>query len=217
MEKFFFYLTDLSGPVSSYFIIFGVLLACGVGFPLPEDVPLIAAGYLIWDGTLDWSWTIFVTMTGVLIGDTILFYFGRKMGTRLLMSGKVKSLIKPKKLRRTQAYFRKYGDKLIFFARFVAGFRAAAFFLAGSMKMKYRRFIFLDGLAAAVSVPVWIGLGYGLGRTFGEEISQILRQMKHLKTGFTVVVIAILLSVLLRSYLKYRRAQALVATRGEKS
>jgi membrane protein DedA with SNARE-associated domain len=215
MDKVFFYLTDLSGPMS-YLIIFGVLVACGLGFPLPEDLPLIAAGYLVWDGTLEWFWAIVVTMVGVLIGDTIIFSVGKKMGVKVLQSGRVQSLIKPQKIRRVRAYFRKYGDKLVFFARFVAGFRAAAFFMAGAMKMKYQRFIFLDGMAALISVPVWIVLGYGLGYSFGEEISEILRQMKHLKTGFTIVVFAVVLSVFIRTYLRYRKAKLLMSTKGSK-
>ena len=208
MDRLFVYLTDLSGSMS-YLIIFGVLMACGLGFPLPEDVPLIAAGYLVWDGTLEWFGAIGVTMAGVLIGDTIIFFVGRNMGVKVVQSGRFKALFSPKKIRRTRAYFRKYGDKLVFFARFVAGFRAVAFFLAGTMKMKYRRFILLDGLAAMLSVPLWIVLGYGLGYIFGEEISEILRQVKHLKTGLTIVIFGVIASVLIRSYLKYRKARGL--------
>ena len=39
---------------------------------------------------------------------------------------------KPEKIRRVRAYFRKYGDKLVFFARFVAGFRPVVFLYGGS-------------------------------------------------------------------------------------
>ena len=109
MERLFVYLTDLSSGVA-YFIILGILLACGLGFPLPEDIPLIATGYLVWDGTLDWFWALVVTMTGVLVGDSILFYFGRSLGLKLL--GEKSPLFSPRKVRRTRAYFRKYGDTI---------------------------------------------------------------------------------------------------------
>jgi membrane protein DedA with SNARE-associated domain len=208
MDKWFEYLTNLSGN-AAYAIIFGVLVACGLGFLLPEDVPLIAGGYLIWDGTLEWIPTILITMAGVLIGDTILFTFGRKLGFKILEQERVQILFKPEKIRRTRAYFRKYGDKIVFFARFVAGFRAAAFFMAGSMKMEYRRFIAYDAAAAIISVPVWIGIGYGLGYYLGDQISQILRSVRHLKAGFTVIVFAIVAIVVIRSFLKYNKAKKL--------
>lgn len=207
MDKIFEFLTDLSGR-SAYGIIFGILLACGLGFPLPEDVPLIATGYLIWDETLNWLPAIAVTLLGVLAGDTVLFTLGRKLGLRILEQERVQTFFSPEKIRRTRAYFRKYGDKIIFFARFVAGFRAAAFFMGGALKMPYRRFIFLDGMAALISVPIWIGVGFAMGRLFGDEISRILQSLKHLKAGFTVVVFSVILIVIVRTYLQYRKAQA---------
>lgn len=205
-ESIFLYLTNLSSNFA-YLIIFGILVACGVGFPLPEDVPLIATGYLVWDSTLEWIPAIAVTMAGVLIGDSILFYLGKKMGLKILESGKVQTLFKPERVRRTQAYFRKYGDKIVFIARFVAGFRAIVFFMAGAMKMRFRRFLLLDALAALVSVPVWIAIGYGLGYYLGDEISSVLKSVKELKTAFTIGILVVIAIVLVRAYLKFHRAR----------
>ena len=78
MERLFEFLTDLSGGVA-YLLIFGILVACGLGFPLPEDIPLIATGYLIWDKTLTWFGGISVTMldycvnSGLKHADSMLF------------------------------------------------------------------------------------------------------------------------------------------------
>jgi len=206
LDKIFVYLTDQSGGVA-YLIIFGILVLCGIGFPVPEDVPLIATGYLIWDETLTWLPAILVVLVGVLVGDTILFFLGRKMGLRILETEKAQTLFTPEKVRRTRAYFRKYGDKIIFFARFVAGFRSMAFFMSGAMKMEYRRFILLDSAAAAISVPLWVAIGYGMGYYLGDEISQILRSVKHLKYAITSVILVIAILVIVRSIIKYERAK----------
>lgn len=212
MEKLFLYLTttNISSGIA-YAVIFGVLVACGLGFPLPEDVPLIATGYLIWEGTMLWFPAVLITILGVLIGDTLLFFLGRKMGMRILEQERVQTLFKPEKIRRTRAYFRKYGEKLVFFARFVAGFRAAAFFMSGAMGMRYMRFIVLDGIAALLSVPVWIGVGYGMGHYLGDEISQILKGMKEVKLVVTSVILFIFAIVVARGYFKYRKAKRLQA------
>lgn len=206
MDKLFVYLTDLSGSVA-YAIIFGVLVACGLGFPLPEDVPLVAAGYLVWDETLTWFGALAVTMAGVLIGDSILFYIGRNFGMRLLDPRRKKPFFPPERVRRVKAYFRKYGNKIVFFARFVAGFRAVAFFMAGATKVPYRTFLLYDGLAALLSVPIWIGLGFGLGRYFGDEISSIMRSMHKFKTGFSILLGVILLIFAVRAIRKYLQAK----------
>jgi len=210
MDKLFVYLTDLSGN-GAYAIIFGILVACGLGLPLPEDIPLVAGGYLVWDGTLTWFGTFLVTMAGVLIGDTILFWIGRNFGMRLLDPRRKKPFFPPDRVRRVKAYFRKYGDKIVFFARFVAGFRAVAFFMAGAMHMPYRRFVLFDGLAALISVPVWIALGYGLGHYFGDEISRILGSLKNFKTGVSILMGIVVLYFAIQGIRKYLAAKKAAA------
>lgn len=211
MERLFYYLTGLSSNLA-YIIIFAVLFACGLGFPLPEDVPLIATGYLIWDGTLKWFPALVVTLLGVIIGDCLLFFFGNRLGFRILKSKEPVLFLKPEKVRRTRAYFRKYGDKIVFFARFVAGFRAVAFFMAGAMHMHFRKFLFFDSVAALLSVPIWIGIGYLLGHYFGEEIADVLRKMKQFKNIFTVTTLMVLAAVIGRIFVRYRKSQRLKAT-----
>ncbi len=210
MEKLFVYLTALSGN-AAYAIIFGILVACGLGLPLPEDIPLVAAGYLVWDGTLTWFGSFVVTMAGVILGDTVLFWIGRKFGMRLLDPRRKKPFFPPDRVRRVKAYFRKYGDKIVFFARFVAGFRAVAFFMAGAMKMPYRRFVLFDGLAALLSVPIWIVIGYGMGHYFGDHISSILEKLKSFKTGFSVLIGLVILYFAIQGLRKYLAAKKAAA------
>ncbi len=203
MERLLFYLTNLSTNIA-YLVIFGILMACGIGLPLPEDIPLIATGYLIWDGTMSWVPALIVTIGGVLIGDTFLFFLGRKVGKRILRQHKFQTLFPPHRVRRAAAYFRKYGDKLVFFARFVAGLRAVVFFMAGAMKVRYTRFLLLDGLAALLSVPAWVALGYGFGHFFGDEISVMLKHLKEVKTALSILVAIGLISVGIRWYANHR-------------
>jgi len=205
MERLFEFLTDLSGGVA-YLLIFGILVACGLGFPLPEDIPLIATGYLIWDQTLTWFGGIGVTILGVLIGDSILFLIGNRLGAKIL-NKKKNPLFPPKRVRRAKAYFRKYGPKVVFFARFVAGLRAVVFFMAGSMHMKFRTFILLDFLAALISVPLWIAGGYYLGHLFGDEISSLLIKLKEIKMIITIFISVLIVVVIARSLLQYRNTK----------
>ncbi len=217
MERLFIFLTELSSGLS-YAIVFGILIACGLGFPLPEDIPLVASGYLVWDGTMAWGPAILVTLAGVGLGDSILFFIGRKLGMRILEPGANRRVLFPiHRVRRTRAYFRKYGEKIVFFARFVAGFRAVAFFMAGAMRMPYSRFILLDMLAALISVPVWIAVGYGLGYYFGDEIGELLKHLKSVKSGMTWLTLAVVIVVLVKLALKYRQARAAALKKSRRS
>lgn len=207
MDRLFYYLTDLSS-IGAYSLVFAVLLACGIGLPLPEDIPLVASGYLIWDQTFSPIPTLVVTILGVLVGDSIVFFLGRRLGFHYLYERKNgKPLFKVKRVQRARAYFRMYGDKMVFFARFVVGFRVIVFFMAGAMKMKYSRFLFFDALAALISVPLWIFLGYMLGQYFGDEISVLLRHLKDLKHIVSLVIVAALLLTMARLYYKYRQSE----------
>jgi membrane protein DedA with SNARE-associated domain len=208
MDWLFVYLTSLTTSIA-YLTIFGVLLACGLGFPLPEDIPLVAAGFLVWDGTIHIAPAIVVTLVGVLIGDTLLFYLGRKLGLKIVdPRAGGGTLFKPARVRRTRAYFRKYGSKIVFFARFVAGIRAVAFFMAGATGMKYSRFLFLDALAAFLSVPVWILTGYGLGHFFGDRISVVLQKTNNFKYVINSIVLIIVVVFVVRFIQQYKKAKA---------
>lgn len=207
MDQLFVFLTNLSGG-SAYAIIFGVLLACGLGLPLPEDIPLVSAGYLIWDGTISLIPTFIITMAGVLIGDSLLFFLGKKFGLKFLKPREGgKTLFKPKRIMSAYSYFYKYGPKIVFFARFMVGIRGIVFFLAGALNMDFARFIFLDAMAALASIPLWIWLGYELGVHFGDEIAPLLSQLKEIKEIVALVIFIAVIVVIIRFYLKYREAK----------
>ncbi len=201
MDDFFITLTNMHG-VGSYAVVFGLLVACGLGLPLPEDIPMLAAGYLCWDGTMHPEAAFAIAILGVLIGDSILFYFGRRIGPAFLSR-----LFPPKRVRRVRAYFRKYGQGFVFFARFLVGLRAAVFFTAGATHVPYRRFILLDGSAALLSVPIWMGLGYGLGVWYGEELSTALVALDRYRTIALAVTAVVLAVYALRWIVRVRRAR----------
>ena len=97
----------------SYFVILAVLLACGFGLPLPEDITLVAAGILAARDIIDFNFTVALCMFGVLLGDGIIFYLGSRYGTKL-RSSKFFSVILPERRdAAVKAIFQKYGDKVI--------------------------------------------------------------------------------------------------------
>src|SRR4051794_24332500 len=76
------YLLNFHGP-TTYLIIFGVLLACGLGLPIPEDITLFVAGAVSYYGLTN-VWTMmFICLIGVLMGDSIIFFLGANYGRKL--------------------------------------------------------------------------------------------------------------------------------------
>src|ERR1700704_1574340 len=68
------------------------------------------------------------------------------------------------KVQRTIQTFAKHGPKFIMAARFVPGLRAVTYFVAGTTGVPYWKFILYDGLAACVSAPAWVYLGWWAGQ-----------------------------------------------------
>jgi membrane protein DedA with SNARE-associated domain len=93
-------------------------------------------------------------------------------------------VIRPGRLRLAARWFSRYGQWVVFAARFLPGTRVIVFVSAGLRGMKPTRFLVLDGVAAAFWVPLVLAVGHwagerigGLGRTIeivGDRVFWIL-------------------------------------------
>lgn len=145
---------------SSILFVFIWLLVGGLGLPLPEDAAVIAAGVLIQRGLVDPALAFAVLFIGVLAGDAGLFFLARRLGPKAYENRLIKRALPPERRARIAAAYARHGGRLVFFARHVAGLRGAVFAMAGIHGMAPRRFLFWDALAACVSIPFAVGLGY---------------------------------------------------------
>ncbi len=144
-----------------YAAVFSVLIFCGLGVPIPEDISLIAGGIISGMGYANPFIMTGIGMAGVLLGDTTMFYIGRIFGERFLNKHFVKRIITPARYKVILEWFDRYGLGVIFAGRFMPGLRSAIFLSAGITRfVKYPVFIIIDGFAAIISVPLWIFLGY---------------------------------------------------------
>jgi membrane protein DedA with SNARE-associated domain len=190
--------------VYSYVVILAVLLACGFGLPLPEDITLVTAGILAAREIIDFEMAIAVCMLGVLLGDGIIFTLGSRYGVKL-RSSKFFSIILPEKRdAAVKRIIQKYGDKVIFMARFMPGLRTPLFFATGSYHVSFWKFLLLDGLAAIISVPLWVYVGY----LFGANLEELERVIKRAQVGIYVALAALILFFIGGYFLKKRFLRA---------
>ncbi len=181
-------------PNAPYLIIVGILLATGFGLPLPEDIPLLIAGYLCGQtsGHPHLWLMIPATMTAIVGSDVMLYYLGRWIGPSIHRHPILKRVVGSRNLARARYAFKKHHGKFVFFARFLPGIRAPAFFTAGSYHMPFRKFLFWDGLAACLSVPWVILVGY----FFHEQVDYARVALSKGKTiGFVIIAVLIVLFV----------------------
>lgn len=168
-----------------YAAVFFVLVICGFGVPIPEDLTLVTGGVISGMGYTNPHIMFAVGMLGVLVGDGIMFAAGRIWGQKILKFKPIAHIMTPKRYEQVQEKFDKYGNWVLFVARFLPGLRTAVFVTAGiSRKVSYLRFIIMDGLAALISVPIWIYLGeYG-----AHNIDWLMAKMHSLQSGIFVIL-----------------------------
>ncbi|MCM0606965.1 MAG: DedA family protein [Xanthomonadaceae bacterium] len=188
------------GP-TPYLIIFGVLLACGLGVPIPEDITLFAAGLMAYYGVSDLYLMIAVSLVGVMMGDSIIFWLGRTIGSQLTKKWFFAKLLPPDRLDHVGKLFQTRGNKLLFAARFMPGLRAPVFFSAGVLKVPFKTFFFYDGSAALISVPLIIGAVY----KFGDELDQVVRVIKKIEGGIVIVIAVVILGIMGKWYFSRKR------------
>jgi membrane protein DedA with SNARE-associated domain len=203
-----------------YGFVFLVLLLCGFGLPMPEDVVLVTGGVLAWLSsdleTVSFAGMVHdrgllamvaVGLAGILAGDSVIFFAGRSFGHRVADFGPLRRIITPEKLELVEKKVRTRGNVVVMFARFLPGLRAPTYFTVGHAKMPYWKFLLFDGTAAMVSAPLWVCVGFWFGSDL-EEAARVAGRFSH----YILLGVAVVLGALALRWLQARRAAAAVAT-----
>ena len=186
----------------TYLGLFTVLLLCGMGLPMPEDIALLAGGFLVHRGVTRFPITLAVSLLGVVAGDNSLFFLGRRFGTELVRYFGLNRPGSMAQIDRIRAFMRRHGHRAIFYARFLAGLRALIYLTAGSFGVTPLRFLAYDLLGAVISVPIVVSIGY----LFGGQLEVVI----HYLGGFERLlwVVAILSLAIYGMRLLYTRTSA---------
>lgn len=190
-----------NGPVP-YLAIFLILLACGLGIPIPEDITLFAAGVLTYYGVCDVWVMIAVCLVGVMIGDTFVFWLGYHFGRRLLKKWPFRVFLNETKIEGIREKLHKHGGKLLFSARFMPGVRSTIFFTTGLLHLPYRNLLIFDGLAALISVPAIVYSVF----YFGDLLEHVIHMIKKVEGGIFAVIITALIFFIAHHYYKKKKA-----------
>src|SRR5512146_1664523 len=168
----------------SYGLMFAALVAAGMGLPLPEDIVFISGAVLAQRGITDLRLTCAVLGVGVFVGDTVLYTIARRIGPAIYERKFIKRVMPPERRAWFEAQIHKHGSIVVFCARHVAGLRGAIFAISAIHGISYPRFIIADMLALAVSMPLFMLLGWYFS-------SSIDTALAHAATGEHFVMIGI--------------------------
>jgi membrane protein DedA with SNARE-associated domain len=185
-----------------YFILFGLLFACGLGLPLPEDIPLLLGGYFVAVGQMNIVWVGILAWLGIIGGDCCLYWLSRRYGMGITKVRFIGSHVTESRILWAEKKFEQYGTWVVAVCRLFAGVRGAMVIAAGVVKFNFAKFVIADGIAALFSGGLFVWLGWYAGKKMG-TVAQMRESIKHYEHYVIIgIVVAV---VLLVAYFWWRR------------
>ncbi len=131
--------------------------------PIPSEVVLPLAGFLVGTGDLSFFGALAAATAGSTAGALVLYSMGRWGGRRLVLRYGRWLRVDRQRLDRAEGWFKRWGDWVVLFARVVPVARSVVSIPAGTMKMSPLRFTLLTVAGSALWNAVLIGAGVILG------------------------------------------------------
>ena len=166
------------------------------GLPLPSEIIMAFAGYVVWEGQLTLLGITLAGTLGCLTGSLVAYGIGAYGGRPLLERYGKYVLIRKNELDRGEQWFAKHGESAVFISRLLPVVRTYISFPAGIVRMDVRKFSVYTFLG---SLPFCFAFAYA-GVALGPHWHSITRLSRY----FNVAVIVAL--AVLVGYLIYRRA-----------
>jgi membrane-associated protein len=128
------------------------------GFVLPGETAVVYGGVLADAGKVSVLVVLVVVIASAIVGDSVGFEVGRKLGPRLVRAPVLRN--HTERLEAAQAYLRRRGGRAVVAGRFTAFLRAVMPALAGASRMEYRRFLAFNALGGVMWGTACVLLGY---------------------------------------------------------
>lgn len=188
----------------TYLAVMGLLVADGLGVPVPEELVQLTAGYLARRGVLWLPATMAVAWVGIVTGDFLLFRASRRLGPSVLASRHVVRVLTPGRRALVERHFARHAILTIVVARHASGLRLPVFALAGTSGVRSATFLLADGLSALVSVPLVVGAGWYLAG----HVEELRRDIHWIEAALAVVAVAAAAGSVALARRRERRAAA---------
>ena len=190
-----------------YEAVFLLVGAESIGIPLPGETALILAGTIAGRSHTLNPWALWgIASAAAIIGDNIGFWVGDKGGYPLARRYGSKIGLDQRKLKTARYLFDRYGGKVVFFGRWVSILRTYAAFLAGTSKMRWRRFLPANAFGGMTWAAAYTAAAYLLGDTF-----------RHLSSTIDWIIGGIAILVIVAGVVLLRRKFSTLADEAEKA
>ncbi|MEO6729139.1 MAG: DedA family protein [Candidatus Dojkabacteria bacterium] len=198
-------LTDWIINLVSTFGYLGVIAAMVIessSIPLPSEVIMGIAGYLVYKGELNLLAVGLAGAIGNLIGSSIMYGIGVKGGRPLIKRFGHKVHMDEERFNKVDTWFKKYGDKVIFFSQLLPIVRTFVSLPAGILKINYIKFVTYTFTGAFI----WCFLLAFISSQLGNTWEVLLQFMHQVELGLIVLGGAAIIGYII--YRMYKRKVA---------
>lgn len=180
--------------------------------PIPSEVTMVPAGYLVHQGKMDFLTVLACSIVGTVGGSLFNYWVARALGRRFFLRYGHYVLVPPHKLTKIEEYFAEHGEISTFTGRLIPGVRHVISFPAGLANMNLKKFCIFTAIGGAIWMAVLLGVGYEIGDHENE-----IRKVLKLVTGVVVFAAGglVLAYVVWKRQMKKKRKAAIKAEAAE--
>lgn len=177
-----------------YFGVFVLMALESMIAPVPSELVMPFAGFLVAAGDMNFAMVILFSSLGSIFGSLLSYYVGRFGGNKLVLKFGRFLLLDEEDLMKTEKWFSKKGEMTVFISRFIPVVRHLISIPAGVGKMDIRKFSLYTIVGATLWNTFLAYLGYLLGKNWG-----VVRQYSE----YISIPVAVII-LLLGGYFVYR-------------
>lgn len=166
--------------------------------PIPSEMTMIPAGYLVQQGKMDLVSVLIASILGTISGAYFNYWIARRFGRGLFLRYGKYFLMTPEKLAKLEKFFYSHGAISTFTGRLIPGIRHYISFPAGLAQMDRRKFLIYTATGGALWMSTLITLGYYIGSH--QELA--VTYMPRIKLGIAAFVLVVVAGYVLRHRLR---------------
>lgn len=190
--QFFLWFVEEAGYVG----IFLMTLIESTFVPIPSEVTMIPAGYLVQQGKLNGFGVLLASVAGSVGGAYVNYWIAKHYGRLLFTKYGKLFMLTPQKLEKIEKYFVDHGAISVFTGRLLPGIKHYISFPAGLAQMPMKPFL----IYCIISGIIWMSLLLGLGYIIGENEALLKPYLIKIKEGLALFAL-----ILIGGYIAYRR------------
>jgi membrane protein DedA with SNARE-associated domain len=156
-----------------YLSLFVLMLLESASLPIPSEIVLPYAGYLVYSRAMTFAGALTVSTTALMAGALIDYYLGLKIGRPILVRLLRWFRVNPDQARRAEEWVSKRGAWTVFAARFIPGLRSIISVPAGMLRMKLTAFALTTVLGSLGWSTILIYVGYSAGPLWKIALSSV--------------------------------------------